>query len=92
MGRKKQKIESSSQARLLQCPVCLSDKLDMISVRMKKCESCGFIWNHEVSDRDNLLLILEHQAKRAERDAGLATIAPKIQISPSKAPRKAQSR
>jgi hypothetical protein len=30
---------------------------------MKKCKSCGFIWNHEVSDRDNLLLIVEHQVK-----------------------------
>ncbi len=49
---------------ILSCPVCLSDRLDTISVRMKKCTSCGFIWNHDVSDRDNLLLILEHQAKR----------------------------
>jgi rubredoxin len=48
---------------ILQCPVCLSDKLDVISPRMKKCDSCGFIWNHEVSDRDNLLLIVEHQNK-----------------------------
>jgi len=45
------------------CPVCLSDRLDKISDRMKKCKSCGFIWNHTVSDRDNLQLILEHQAK-----------------------------
>lgn len=49
---------------ILSCPACLSDRLDKISVRMKKCLSCGFIWNHDVSDRDNLLLILEHQAKR----------------------------
>jgi ribosomal protein L37AE/L43A len=49
---------------ILVCPACLSDRLEAISVRMAKCESCGFIWNHEVSDRDNLLLILEHQAKR----------------------------
>jgi len=48
---------------ILLCPVYLSDDLDVISVRMKKCESCGFIWNHEVSDRDNLLLIVEHQTK-----------------------------
>jgi len=48
---------------ILLCPVCLSDDLDTISPRMKKCKSCGFIWNHEVSDRDNLLLILEHQSK-----------------------------
>jgi hypothetical protein len=48
---------------ILLCPVCLSDDLDVISVRMKKCNSCGFIWNHEVSDRDNLLLIVEHQTK-----------------------------
>ena len=47
----------------LACPVCMSDRLEAISIRMAKCESCGFIWNHEVSDRDNLLLILEHQAK-----------------------------
>lgn len=50
--------------RIFQCPVCLSDKMDTISPRMKKCKSCGFIWNHEVSDRDNLLLIVEHQNKR----------------------------
>ena len=49
---------------ILSCPACLSDRLDKISVRMKKCLSCGFIWNHDVSDRDNILLILEHQAKR----------------------------
>jgi hypothetical protein len=49
---------------ILSCPACLSDRLDMISVRMKKCLSCGFIWNHDVSDRDNLLLIMEHQDKR----------------------------
>lgn len=41
----------------------MSDDLDSISERMKKCKPCGFIWNHEVSDRDNLLLILEHQSK-----------------------------
>jgi len=46
------------------CPVCMSDRLEAISIRMAKCQSCGFIWNHEVSDRDNLLLILEHQSKR----------------------------
>ena len=63
MGKKKQKSELVND-RLMACPVCLSDKLDAISVRMKKCESCGFIWNHEVSDRDNLLLIMEHQSKR----------------------------
>src|SRR5262245_11544606 len=49
---------------ILSCPACLSDRLDMISVRMKKCLSCGFIWNHEVSDRDHLLPIMEHQDKR----------------------------
>ncbi len=48
---------------ILACPVCLSDNLDVISLRMKKCLSCGFIWNHEVSDRDNILLIVEHQTK-----------------------------
>jgi hypothetical protein len=66
MGKRKQKTELINQAnsRLLACPVCLSDNLDVISVRMKKCKSCGFIWNHEVSDRDNLLLIMEHQTKR----------------------------
>jgi ribosomal protein L37AE/L43A len=65
MAKKKQKAEViNSNDRLLACPVCLSDNLDAISVRMKKCQSCGFIWNHEVSDRDNLLLIMEHQTKR----------------------------
>jgi hypothetical protein len=48
---------------VLFCPVCFSDRLQTISVRMKKCVSCGFIWNHEVSDRDNLMLIVEHQSK-----------------------------
>jgi len=47
------------------CPVCFSDRLEIISIRMNKCESCGFIWNHEVSDRDNLMLIVEHQSKLA---------------------------
>ena len=55
---------------ILSCPVCLSDRLDSISVRMKKCESCGFIWNHEVSDRDNLLLIVEHQNRLREKKVG----------------------
>ena len=55
------KKEAASKARF--CPVCMSDRLDKISVRMKKCKACGFIWNHEVSDRDNLLLIVEHQSK-----------------------------
>ncbi|HSE42783.1 MAG TPA: hypothetical protein VLH08_18610 [Acidobacteriota bacterium] len=64
MGKKKQSAELIHNDRLLACPVCLSDNLDVISVRMKKCKSCGFIWNHEVSDRDNLLLIMEHQSKR----------------------------
>lgn len=66
----------------LACPVCLSDRLETISVRMAKCESCGFIWNHEISDRDNLLLILEHQAK-VER-AKTATTPPALQILPKK--------
>jgi hypothetical protein len=35
---------------------------------MKKCKSCGFIWNHEVSDRDNLLLIVEHKTKLEKTD------------------------
>jgi ribosomal protein L37AE/L43A len=55
----------AKQTTQLVCPVCLSDKLDPISPRMNKCESCGFIWNHEVSDRDNLMLIVEHQSKMA---------------------------
>lgn len=91
MGRKKQKIDKSQSVqapeKLLLCPVCLSDNLDMISTRMKKCDSCGFIWNHEVSDRDNLLLILEHQAKRADTRE-LAATAPSIPFVPSKTPRK----
>lgn len=94
MGRKKQKIDKSDAAqnhdKMLLCPVCLSDNLDLISVRMKKCESCGFIWNHEVSDRDNLLLILEHQAKRADHRE-LAATAPSIPFVPSKTPRKPRS-
>lgn len=53
----------SRQNPILFCPVCFSDRLDPISERMKKCESCGFIWNHEVSDRDNLMLIVEHQKR-----------------------------
>ncbi len=53
---------------ILACPVCLSDNLDVISPRMKKCLSCGFIWNHEVSDRDNILLIVEHQDKMEETE------------------------
>jgi hypothetical protein len=67
MGKKKQSTELIHNDRMLACPVCLSDNLDVISVRMKKCKSCGFIWNHEVSDRDNLLLIMEHQSKRENR-------------------------
>ena len=58
--------KSAAKAKISQvlvCPVCLSDRLDPISSRMSKCESCGFIWNHEVSDRDNLMLIVEHQTK-----------------------------
>jgi ribosomal protein L37AE/L43A len=94
MGRKKQKVEKSeaaqSQDKLLLCPVCLSDNLDLISVRMKKCKSCGFIWNHEVSDRDNLLLILEHQAKRADKRE-LAATAPSIPFVASKSSRKPRS-
>jgi hypothetical protein len=66
----------------LACPVCMSDRLETISTRMAKCESCGFIWNHEVSDRDNLLLILEHQAK-VER-AKLADPQVPLQIFPKK--------
>ena len=91
MGRKKQKVDKSeaaeTQERLLLCPVCLSDNLDLISSRMKKCKSCGFIWNHEVSDRDNLLLIMEHQAKRADRRE-LAATGPSIPFVPSKTSRK----
>jgi hypothetical protein len=91
MGRKKQKIEKSetppAEERMLLCPVCLSDNLDVISSRMKKCKSCGFIWNHEVSDRDNLLLIMEHQVKRADRQE-LAATAPSIPYTPSKSTRK----
>jgi hypothetical protein len=91
MGRKKQKIDKSepvqASERLLLCPVCLSDNLDLISSRMKKCKSCGFIWNHEVSDRDNLLLILEHQAKREDRRE-LAATAPSIPFVASKSSRK----
>lgn len=66
----------------LACPVCMSDRLDTISPRMAKCESCGFIWNHEVSDRDNLLLIVEHQAK-VERNKGVIA-PPALQIVPKK--------
>ncbi len=58
MRRKKKR-----KAPELFCPVCLNDGLETISPRMKKCKSCGFIWNHEVSDRDNLLLIVEHKTK-----------------------------
>jgi hypothetical protein len=67
---------------ILACPVCMSDRLETISARMAKCESCGFIWNHEVSDRDNLLLILEHQAKleRAKKE----NPPPPLQIVPKK--------
>ena len=94
MGRKKQKIDKTNVAqaenKLLLCPVCLSDNLDLISVRMKKCQSCGFIWNHEVSDRDNLLLILEHQAKRADRNE-LAATGPSIPFVSSKTSRKPRS-
>jgi len=72
---------------ILSCPVCLSDRLDTISVRMKKCTSCGFIWNHEVSDRDNLLLILEHQAKRQ-----VTQISPVPVIVPKKAKRTVKAR
>lgn len=90
MGKKKQKVNKSEAApaaeRMLLCPVCLSDNLDMISIRMKKCKSCGFIWNHEVSDRDNLLLIVEHQVKRAGREE-FATAGPAIPFVSSK-PRK----
>jgi len=64
---------------VLACPVCMSDRLEPISSRMAKCESCGFIWNHEVSERDNLLLILEHQAKREK-----TTDTPPLQIVPEK--------
>jgi hypothetical protein len=74
----------------LACPVCLSDRLDSISPRMAKCESCGFIWNHEVSDRDNLLLIVEHQAK-VERNKGL-TAPPPLKILPKKAKATARGR
>jgi uncharacterized Zn finger protein len=62
------------------CPVCMSDRLENISVRMAKCESCGFIWNHEVSDRDNLLLILEHQAKVEKK----SLTVPPLQLLPQK--------
>ena len=74
---------SKKRARgpILSCPVCLSDRLDSISERMKKCLSCGFIWNHEVSDRDNLLLIVEHQA-RVEKERG--TTAPLPPPTPSR--------
>jgi hypothetical protein len=65
--RKKKVAPEPSHTRVIVCPVCLSDRLDVISVRMKKCKSCGFIWNHEVSDRDNLLLIVEHQNKMEDR-------------------------
>lgn len=65
MRKKKVTPSEPVQPKALSCPVCLSDNLDVISVRMKKCQSCGFIWNHEVSDRDNLLLIVEHQSKRS---------------------------
>ena len=74
----------------LACPVCLSDRLEPISVRMVKCESCGFIWNHEVSDRDNLLLILEHQAK-VER-AKSANPPPPLQLVEKKARTVSKSR
>ena len=69
----------------LACPVCMSDRLETISARMAKCESCGFIWNHEVSDRDNLLLILEHQGK-VER-ANIANPPLPLEILPKKAGR-----
>jgi ribosomal protein L37AE/L43A len=71
----------------LACPVCLSDRLETISPRMAKCESCGFIWNHEVSDRDNLLLIVEHQAK-VERNKGVNS-PPPLQILAKKTARSA---
>ena len=94
MARKKQKIDKSEAGpateKMLLCPVCLSDNLDLISSRMKKCKSCGFIWNHEVSDRDNLLLIMEHQVKRAGREE-LATAGPSIPFVPSKSARKSRS-
>jgi hypothetical protein len=71
---------------ILSCPVCLSDRLDTISVRMKKCTSCGFIWNHDVSDRDNILLILEHQAKReVTQIAPVPVVVPKIAKRATKA-------
>ena len=76
----KQYIKSMSKKRvrspILSCPVCLSDRLDSISERMKKCLSCGFIWNHEVSDRDNLLLIVEHQARVEKERAPAVVTAP----------------
>jgi hypothetical protein len=60
-------VKPKEATPVLACPVCMSDRLEPISPRMAKCESCGFIWNHEVSERDNLLLILEHQAKREKQ-------------------------
>ena len=74
-------IKEKEAPTVLACPVCMSDRLERISSRMAKCESCGFIWNHEVSDRDNLLLILEHQAKR-EKVA--MELVPTLKILPEK--------
>ena len=74
----------AKQTTQLVCPVCLSDKLDPISPRMNKCESCGFIWNHEVSDRDNLMLIVEHQSKLDR--AGLMP-PPQLRIIPPESKR-----
>jgi uncharacterized Zn finger protein len=75
------KIATKTKERpALACPVCMSDRLENISARMAKCESCGFIWNHEVSDRDNLLLILEHQAKVEKK----SLTVPPLQLLPQK--------
>jgi ribosomal protein L37AE/L43A len=79
-NRMKTAIKAKEAPTILTCPVCMSDRFETISVRMAKCESCGFIWNHEVSDRDNLLLILEHQAKRERA----ATVPAPLQVLPGK--------
>jgi hypothetical protein len=79
---------------LLVCPVCLSDRLDTISPRMSKCLSCGFIWIHEISDRDNLQLIVEHQTKWEQGRQPVLTVLPpkKKKRAKTKTPRLRKAR
>lgn len=69
MKRKKAASQKTVVDKVVFCPACMSDRLETISDRMKKCKSCGFIWNHTVSDRDNLQLIMEHQTKGGDRNS-----------------------